>query len=216
MSNLPPDVTPQEREVLAAELEHDRLSGIVLGHGRRVDQFTGLGSGRPEGWQRVDLNILDIIRLAGPEVMLESLRARIAGLEFALSSDVRRIKYRIAHWVGVRLAASGLRSPAKPTDDVVVRRRNQVALHGVDSTAGDLVLVWGSAHLPGLAQGLDARGFGFVPESETWHTVGRLPSYWSLFLIGCIAMIRNIRALPGIFRYAAPLLEGPKTKEPAA
>jgi hypothetical protein len=199
MKNLPPDVTQQERDVLDAELEHGRLTDIVVGHGRWVDQVTGLG-GWPEGWQRVDLDHLEVIRLAGPEVMLNALRASIATLEFALTNNRRRKRYVVSQWLALRLAASGASLPEAPTDHVVVDCRNEVALDGVDSTDRDLVLVWGSDHLPGLAEGLDKRGFAL--DYETWHVVGRMPSYWWLPVFGAVLVCRNVFGLPGSPRYA--------------
>jgi hypothetical protein len=208
MNNLPSDVTQQERDVLDATVNSARLTGwAVCGGlwvdqvtgwavcaGLWVDQVTGLG-GWPEDWQRVDLNHLEVIRLVGPEVMLNALRCSIATLEFALTNNRRRKWYVVSQWLVLRLAASGVRLAPASTDHVVVDRRNEVALEGVDSTEQDLVLVWGSDHLPGLAEGLDKRGFAL--DYETWHVVGRMPSLWWLPLFSAIVVYRNVLGSPG-------------------
>jgi hypothetical protein len=58
---------------------------------------------------------------------------------------------------------------------VVITERNRTALAALPPE-GDAVLVWGAAHLPGLAAGL--RKAGFRRRSAEWVTIGTVPALW--------------------------------------
>jgi hypothetical protein len=164
--------TPRERKVLDAQFTHDARSQQAPLFSGWVNQDAVFG-GVPEGWQQVDLSMLAVIRLAGVEVMLASLNERNAALSRA-QTRMDRLATIDMFWT----EHTGRRLPDKPTDTILVGRRTQFALDARDGVHGDVVLVWGAAHQPGLAAGLHARGY--VPDIETWRTVGRMPSRWTL------------------------------------
>src|SRR5439155_21056436 len=93
------------------------------------------------------------------------------------SDTVRQLpRSRHLSALGFRTLAAGVKRPAEATDPVRIGLRNEIALEGVDGTDADVVLLWGTAHLPGLVDGLLARGF--EPAGVRWLQVGRLPRLW--------------------------------------
>jgi hypothetical protein len=126
--------------------------------------------------------------------MLDELRALNAHLKVIHGN--RRLT-KIDNFNGaqmLRLEANGGQKPAKASDPIVIHRRDEHALAGIDGTDEDVVLVWGSAHLPGLDEGLRARGF--QPDSVAWYTVGRLPTLWAILPTALMNLLVNIRQLP--------------------
>src|SRR5436190_9307029 len=66
-------LTPQEREVLDEQDKADTLSAEVYAAWGWVKQSIGFGRFTPQGWQRVDLTMLELISVVGADVMLASL-----------------------------------------------------------------------------------------------------------------------------------------------
>lgn len=58
-------------------------------------------------------------------------------------------------------------------DGVAIGERNRTALAALPP-GGDVVLLWGAGHLPGLATGL--RNAGYRRQSIEWVTVGTVPA----------------------------------------
>jgi hypothetical protein len=134
-------------------------------------------------WRNVDLTDLDLVRRASPGNIREEQRAAEeadytddeletlmgAGMTIftrLLALDRFGLLPRLAGHVAVGDAYAGI-------DRARTRERNRMALAALPP-GGDVVLLWGSAHLPGLAAGL--RQAGYRRQSTEWMTVGTLPA----------------------------------------
>jgi hypothetical protein len=158
--NPPPDLTAEEKEILDLQVAADRgAARHATPDPAWVHQYAGFG-GWPTGWQRIDLPYLQELRAIGTEPIGRQLRLALAsqGSGPAPSKTRTRMPRHGAAWA-YRFAAAGIHGPRKATDPVRIDRRNAVALAGVDATTRDVVLLWGTAHVPGLVAGLKARGF---------------------------------------------------------
>jgi hypothetical protein len=209
LADPPADLSPVERQILDELVEQSRRSDLALCHGQWVDQATAMG--RCDDWIEVDLSILDMIRMQDAAEMLASLQVANAELDFVEASDagsdrgrLTRFRarqytkqYRVRFEMSLRLEAMGRRFPGASGHAVRIHRRNEAALAGLDSAGHntDVVLVWGSAHLPGLEEGLSDRGFQLA--GETWYTVARLRSMPAV-VAGSLA--RNVWRLPRLVR----------------
>jgi len=167
-----------------------------------VDQLDGFGGGAPAvgvrrswptGWERHDLREIDIVRLRGVAPIAAkppaSDMAPSARTPSKLARRVRLARIAVEFWT----LANGVRPP-KPTDPVILDRRNDVAIEAADAVPGDVVLLWGCTHLDGLQTRLAARGYTLAEQS--WHTVGRLPRPTSIVFWSVVGLLANLRRLP--------------------
>jgi hypothetical protein len=173
-----------------------------------VEQLDGFGGGAPAvgvrrswppGWERHDLREVDIIRLRGVEQNSAEPRTSDvpppARRPSKLARRVRLAQIAVEFWT----LASGVRAP-KPTDAVILDRRNDVAIEASDAVPGDVVLLWGCTHLDGLQTRLQARGYTLAEQS--WHTVGRLPRATSILFWSVVGLLANLRRLPLLVKAA--------------
>jgi hypothetical protein len=171
------DADGAERQVLAdlgrcRELEKRRIAELGW-----VGQADGLGF--PPDWQIVDLNNLDIVRLAGVDVMTERVRWMRHHFDWPEGDRNGVNRLRLAMSLSLRAMARtrGMDAylKADPASAVLLGARTSTALEGLSTTDRDVVLVWGARYLPGLGAGLAARGFVRSAEPQ-WWTVTRVPS----------------------------------------
>jgi hypothetical protein len=137
---------------------------------------------RPPGatWTLTDL---ELIRRAGPE----NLRDRQRTAEEAdFTDDELEMMLGAGMTVYTRLLALdrfgllqrlvkhvALGDAHLDIDGVVVGERNRTALAALPP-GGDVVLLWGALHLPGMATGL--RNAEYRRQSTEWVTVGMVPA----------------------------------------
>jgi hypothetical protein len=193
------DLTDDERTALTTyelktELEQRRVT--ELGWVRQLDAL-----GYPDSWQVIDLDLAEITRRMGPDVML---RSELQGIKLfdRPDGDPRAIErfrlslhsvfraFRFKMWIYAR-RASGTRKPSRGADAVLLDQRDTVALDGVWSTEQDTVLIWGCAHLPALEADITDHGFIRTGATE-WHTAATLPSIRAIQ-----ARLRALRHIAG-------------------
>lgn len=201
-----PDITEAEREAFQLSAPAHTQPPVYEAWGW-VEQLDGFGGGAPEagvqrswpaGWERHDLNGIDIMRLQGVDPVPQRLppgEASTAGKPSKVARRLALTQAAVEFW----LLAHGIRSP-KQTDAVILDRRNDVAIEAADAVPGHVVLLWGCSHLTGLQARLETRGYTFV--QETWHTVGRLPRRSSIAFWMAVAAAMNLRRLPQTIRQA--------------
>lgn len=125
----------------------------------------------PDHWHRTDLSIVEILDgLPDPEAFVARSERFTAAI-----SDMEESKARWALWFVLGLMPylgpiAALTSRGE--DDLVLRRRNQIAVAAALSTDHDVVAIWGAAHLTGIAAGLRAAGFRRV--ATEWVDAVRL------------------------------------------
>jgi len=168
-----------------------------------VEQLDGFGGGAPAvgvrrswppGWERHDLREIDIIRLRGVVQVLAGPQTSDvpapAGRPSKLARRVRLAQIAVEFWA----LANGIRPP-KPTDAVILDRRNDVAIEAARTPSRAMsCLLWGCTHLGGLEARLAARGYTLAEQS--WHTVGRLPRAISIVCWSVVGLLANLRRLP--------------------
>jgi hypothetical protein len=171
------DADDAERQVLAdlgrcRELEKRRIAELGW-----VGQADGLGY--PPDWQIIDLTNLEIVRLAGVDVMAEGVRRMTKQFDWPEDdrNGITRFRLAVAMTLRVMAIARGMDAyrKADPANGVLLGARTSTALDGVDTTDRHVVLIWGAMHLPGIDAGLTARGFVRTGEPQ-WFTVAQLPS----------------------------------------
>jgi hypothetical protein len=168
------NATTEEREVLAQLRRATALADQCitdLGWGW-VGQAQGMPY--PSSWQVVDLNTLEIIRALGVPLARIVAQNKLrqfdrTNLRWARLGLALLMRFVSQDW---RLVKAARRANA--TDEVLIHRRNTVALAGVASTTQDVVLIWGLIHLPGLDAGLADQGF-VRSDDPQWHVVARRP-----------------------------------------
>lgn len=141
----------------------------------------------PDSWQFIDLSRLDVIRLTGTDVLMRTYRDLNNLMDWAETDTKKPHLCRLSIAMGFRKYASNSRRVQKkldlPEHRVLVDQRNKVAMAAVHGSAQDVVLVWGTKHLPGMEE--DLREHGFVRVDEFWRTVFQLPSLvgslWGMF-----------------------------------
>jgi hypothetical protein len=192
ITNPPPDLTAEEKELLNTQVAADLQMVVMMPEPGWTHQSFGFSEGAepwPPGWQRRDMPYLDYLRTVGVDVIREQLQQVVNPSE----ATRKIVGSRHVSALTFRALALNLPRPPKPTDAVQIDRRNEIALDGVDGTDADVVLIWGTAHLPGLTQGLLARGY--QPAGEDWVEVGRLPRLW-------VSLLALLPLVPALYRSA--------------
>jgi hypothetical protein len=206
-------MSPPEIEAAApteAEREAMRLTAdvkipnqtLMAGWGwvDQLDGFTGIarepGVRRcwPEGWEQHDIRLIDVIRGQGVEQIIARLREQATALDAAnaswLAGKLFLAQTALSYWM-----LAYLPRPPKPSDAVVLDQRNDKAIRDCEAVPGDVVLLWGTAHLDGLEARLRERSYARV--EETWHSVGRLPRLSTAvgwLMVGALAGLRHVPA----------------------
>ncbi|GAA2617176.1 hypothetical protein [Paractinoplanes durhamensis] len=169
------DVTDEERQIVdqlvrAGTLERRRIK--ALGWTGQVE-----GLGYPDSWRVVDLSTAEIVRRLGPALGRHAAAHKMRGMDWPDIDRAGFNKLRLKITFLFRfMAADNLVIKASngsgPSDDVIVKARDQHALAEAAGADQDLVMIWGLAHLPGLDAGLIALGFERSGPLQ-WHTVTR-------------------------------------------
>lgn len=125
-------------------------------------QTTGLDY-RPH-WTRTDINLSELVAGMAPEVLSKMVDATEKMNDFLASMDGHSQRRLIGSLIrGVM--AFGLALPkAGPfalglKDPIILDRRNEVAALAAIEAEGDVVAVWGAAHLSGIGELLSDAGF---------------------------------------------------------
>lgn len=206
----PQELTPQEADLLAKLRGFKEIVAAGISHVGWVGQVQGLGY--PARWQIVDMPFVEILR-ATPGVFGRQARLG-ARWRRRWEVDPQRALawFRVMAVIGLRTAAAGRLFLRSRGDDVIVDRRNTVALDGVDSTDLDTVLIWGPAHLRGLDAGLRQRGFSRV--ATDWYDVTRLPTITSAMWQAIRTKKRRIRREADTDSGLSPTAAGESTATP--
>ena len=132
-------------------------------------QSQGTRLGLPQGARNIDMTHVELLRRVGWEEYQRLLAPQAnVGRALHLNLVVRAaIRFQLRHSRGL-LHLTSLRPRAHRVTQVIVGARNQVAFAGAIEAlrTRDVVLVWGTDHLPGLAR-LFA-GAGYRPRHEAW------------------------------------------------
>lgn len=169
------NLSDEEQQILAAfdrcaELEKQRIPLVGLVH-----QIDGLGY--PPEWKVVDLSQLQITRRVGSHLMGKLVQAMLADLDWPLDDPAAAARMQaiaVAAYQNALAPNHAARTPANPIAAVVIHQRTQLALDGALAVNGDVVLIWGCGHVPGLHTGLTSAGF--VPDGDPeWRTAAHLP-----------------------------------------
>lgn len=212
-----PSELEQEASALTSSIGATRLE--MLGDWGWVDQLDGFGARRPgspevacwpDGWEHHDLPLHELLRPQDVEARVAELRATDAELKAVAASPPRRMQYLTDLAYVAWSDANGYRA-AKPTDEIMLDRRNDKAIHDAQAVPGDVVLLWGATHLCGQGQLL--RDLGYTMTGETWYTVGQLPHPALVKLTIVASHIAALRgALRGFRLVRTP--QPPQTAEP--
>jgi hypothetical protein len=158
-----------------------------------------------DSWTNVDMTDLELIRALGPDYFIENgitLTSFFGDADPEVMKDVGPLMLRFVAMPGAQaFAARADRKAGRPdSSEVILRQRNELALSkALAPGTGDVVLIWGAAHLEGLAAALKTEGFKHV--STKWNSAVRLPGLSSA-----------LRGLAGFLRLALAVSE----KEQAA
>ena len=179
------DATDEER-ALAARLKTISSFGLLAEFAGLAGQYDVLPPRRH--WTPTDIDRLTMIRgLRDPAEFadtLEQMRDMLVELDDLppvivpafrrIIRAVLRNLPRIAHVQDAIARRRGDRDPVHMfTDGVVTAGRDRAAADGALNADGDVVALWGAAHIPGIAAHLTAAGFRL--ESTTWTTAIRAP-----------------------------------------
>lgn len=130
-------------------------------------------------WANTDMTVLQLLRTM-PEPA-----DWVAGMERAATSlddmddQQRRDAKRVVGWIVrhlplvSRLTAWKRGGQGRRQARVLIDARNQVAIDAALTETREVVALWGAAHLPGIAAGLEREGFRRV--STKWLTAVRKP-----------------------------------------
>jgi hypothetical protein len=139
--------------------------------------------GNATSWRNVDLTDLDLARRTAPGYLQERQRMTEEPdftdneLELLLGAGMTVFAWLLAlDRLGLlpRLVMRSFRiGPHLDMDGLPSGERNRIALAALPPS-GDVVLLWGALHLPGLATGL--RKAGYRRQSTEWVTVGMVPA----------------------------------------
>lgn len=185
----------EEEWAAAADEEHAARgrSTPISGHGLEavcrhlgwVQQSAGLKYS--PSWRNVDMTDLELVRQAQPHnigevsdgfsnlfagLTPEQIGVIMASGEALLVRLLSLDYFDLVRRLSTRMAASDAH---QKVGRVMVEDRNRGALARLPSDA-DVVLMWGSGHLPGLAAGLKEAGYRH--RSTVWVPVGELPAVW--------------------------------------
>lgn len=164
------DATAPEQELLAvleSVQEGEEAKIHLLGWVNQVEALP-----YPSRWQFNDMSSVEVIRLLGPEMLGQKLQNAATLYGWADDDELARKWFRLNTAMMLRAQAGEGPMPAQVGDDVLLGKRNEVALAGVDATPHDVVLIWGARHVPGLHTGLVDRGFTRV--ASEWYRVADL------------------------------------------
>ncbi|WP_157527322.1 hypothetical protein [Micromonospora rosaria] len=185
--HLTPAGTPtaEERAVLddlAASRELEALRMSMLGW---VSQHPVLH--RPT-WRTVDMADLDIIRAVGHDTMRAHLTTSRERLGWPDTQPWQHCRFHALLALGLRHIARAVAHGNDPhgrrphpdprkeaLDRVLLDARSTTAVTTAIATDTDVVMVWGAAHLPGIAASLGDHGYQADPADTRWHTVGLIP-----------------------------------------
>jgi hypothetical protein len=147
----------------------------------------GAGLKYSSSWRNVDMTDLELIRRAQPHNISEqsdgfsNLFAGLTPEQFdVITGSGATLLIRLLSLDYFQLVERwSMRSVSSDANQhvsrVMVEERNRGALAKLPSDA-DAVLLWGSAHLPGLVAGLKKAGYRH--RSTAWEPVGELPAVW--------------------------------------
>jgi hypothetical protein len=131
-------------------------------------QFDGLNY--KDSWTRTDMTASEFLAHAtrrGPKAPTEEQLAEV--LRVIGGSDKRR---RVTRWFMMRLLLAvrylPLPGPMGVPLSIVLGVRNLIAAKAALEASGDVVAIWGAAHLPGIGKIL--RDHGFVRTAREWTT----------------------------------------------
>jgi hypothetical protein len=132
-------------------------------------QPQGTRLGLPRGARNIDMTYVELLRHVGWEEYRRLLAPQPdTGRALHLNPVVRAaMRFQLRHSRAL-LRLTSLRPRARRVTQVILGARNQVAFAGAMEAlrTRDVVLVWGTDHLPGLAR-LFA-GAGYRPGHEAW------------------------------------------------
>ncbi|WP_428963043.1 hypothetical protein [Micromonospora fluostatini] len=139
-------------------------------------------------WRTVDMADLDIIRAVGHDTMRAHLTTTRKRLDWPDTQPWQHCRFHALLALGLRHIARaaahgndphGRRPHPDPRkealDRVLLDARTALAVNTATTTDGNVVMVWGAAHLPGIAAELVGHGYRTDPADTRWHTVGLLP-----------------------------------------
>jgi hypothetical protein len=115
-------------------------------------------------WTRTDINLSELVAGMAPEVLSKMVETTEKMNEFLSSMDGHDQRRLIGSLIR-RVMAFGLALPkAGPfalgtKDPIILDRRNEVAARAAIEAEGDVVALWGAAHLPGIGGLLSDAGF---------------------------------------------------------
>jgi hypothetical protein len=115
-------------------------------------------------WTRTDISLSELVAGMAPEVLSKMVEATEKMNEFLSSMDGHDQRRLIGSLIR-RVMAFGLALPkAGPfalgiKDPIILDRRNEVAARTAIEAEGDVVAVWGAAHLSGIGELLSDAGF---------------------------------------------------------
>jgi hypothetical protein len=133
-------------------------------------QKTGLVY-RPH-WTRTDIPLSELVAGMSPETLAKMVDSTGKMNEFLSSMDGHDQRRLIGSLIR-RVMAFGLALPkAGPfavgiKDPIILDRRNEVAARAAMEAEGDVVALWGAAHLPGIGDLLGDAGFRRVEQQWT-------------------------------------------------
>jgi len=165
------DVTPEER----ARLEEVESSGYPAGLDAFVAvlglELQGERLALPAGARNVDASDVELLRgLGGEEYRRLVARPEVAFDERAAPLARPLFRFLLRHGAALdRFRALSARH--RRVQRFMIGHRNRLALAEALAAlgAGDVALVWGSAHLPGMGRQLERAGYRL--RAEQWLTV---------------------------------------------
>jgi hypothetical protein len=170
--------TADELELLSQLRRADVLQDQRVAELGWTGQIDGLAY--PPSWQIVDFSYLKIIRDLGMPLARTVARRKLRRVDWPDDDRNGLNRMRLGIAVLMRTVSQDQRlvqvaGRRDPTNEVLLKARNALALQRVAGTDRDTVLIWGLAHLPGLDAGLAEQGF-VRSGAPQWHTVARRPT----------------------------------------
>lgn len=139
---------------------------------RLIHQRDGLNY--HEDWENVDTTHVDIARRFSIRGVV---KLRLVSLLLSEGLDIENEDFKRAFFSALGKSLGGSSETgssllgSKKDNAVIVDYRNRIALEGVDekldeAPGGDIALIWGAGHIPGLEAGLLGRGYRKVEEEK--------------------------------------------------